>query len=377
MRVILLSSASSEFGGIERQILHIAAGFHASGRIAPALVTDDVSTTFAHAFSSLGLPVIECEALRGPLVTAVWAVLSLIRRYDVDVIQSHLFRMQVLGSAAQMVHRRVRHVARIHTYIDCSWIPEKRRRAYHRIARVTSPGTSWYVPISDDVRTELIGKTRIAADRITVVPNGVPPLGDPDPPATPGNKLTPRIAMVSNFVERKGHDVLIRALSELKRRGLTLSVRLIGGEQTSTGGIEGSIVSKVRDLASRAGVLDQLEFYGFTTDVFTALRSIPVIVLPSDREGLPNCLLEAMSVRKLVVASRVGGIPEIVTDGWNGMLHGAQDHSGLADLLEKIFQRPGAAWEAMRNRGLDTWRTRFSVGSMVERLMPITLGEAN
>jgi len=94
-------------------------------------------------------------------------------------------------------------------------------------------------------------------------------------------------------------------------------------------------------------------------------------VLPSDSEVIPNCILEALSLRKLAIASQVGGVPEIIQSGANGILHPPQDPLALADILKKVFTSPAKVWEPMRDAGYETWREKFSTERMMEGLIAV------
>ena len=370
--VLLLRNTSGNIGGIERQILQIASGLQQVGRFQPILATNSAQAAFAQAFADLGLPVEECPHLSGSTLSAARELASVARRRGARLIQSHQFRESIVARYARFLNGDLCHISRVHTYIDCSWIPGWKKSAYHALERLTSRGVDHYVPISHDVARELAERSGIQPARITVVPDGVRQAGAPDAPDLSPTPLSPRLAMVSNFVEHKGHEVLVRCLAALKAQGLIVRARLVGGE--GTGGPQrgdGPVTARVRSLAAEAGVLDQMEFFGYSENVYEAIRDIPLIVLPSDSEGLPNCILEAMSLRKIVAVSRVGGVPEILTQGVNGLLHAPQDHLGLAALIARVFSTPARDWEALRNQALATWRDRFSEATLRENLIAV------
>ena len=372
-RIIIIREKSEDcFGGIERQILHIAKGLEETGGLEPILLTSDRDTVFASIFEGLGFPVEEVPNLSTSVFGAAALVGQIVRRYRATVVQSHMFRESIVARALRLQSPDLVHIFRVHTYIDCSWIPGWKKWSYHALDKLTNRGVDCYAAITHYARSEMISRSLITPGRVTVVPDGVPQLGTPDAVNMDSGPLPLKVAMVSNFVGHKGHDVLIRCLAELKRRGCLVQARLVGGEHTvsrNTCGVPHT--DGIRKMAQEAGVLDQIEFTGFTENVYEAIREYPVVVLPSDSEGLPNCILEAMSVRKLVVASGVGGVPEIVTDEENGLLHAVQDHVGLANILTRVFTSPAHSWEGLRNRGLETWRSRFSVESMIQGLIEI------
>jgi len=162
------------------------------------------------------------------------------------------------------------------------------------------------------------------------------------------------------------------AVHYLKQKGLIINAKLIGDELTSD--VQNNSTPFKDQLlkdAQNLGVLDQLEFAGFTSDVYESLADIEVVVLPSDSEGVPNCILEAMSLRKLVIASVVGGIPEMIKDGVNGLLHPPQDHESFAAKMELVFTSPAEDWDDLRNAAYKTWYEKFRMERMMEKLINV------
>ncbi|MCX5783651.1 MAG: glycosyltransferase family 4 protein, partial [Elusimicrobia bacterium] len=213
-----------------------------------------------------------------------------------------------------------------------------------------------YMPASEFAKTELMRRSCISSGKIELVPESISQLGGPDPSIYESNELPKLAAMIARLFPHKGHSVLIEALAELKKRGLNIKVKLIGGGNDA----------KLKDDAALLGVLDNLEFCGFVENIYPVIKAVPVILLPSDMEGMPICVIEAMSVRKLVAASSVGGVPEIIKDGFNGFLHPPQNPSALADILEKIYKSPPGEFDRIRENGYKTWLEKFQLSSMID-----------
>jgi glycosyltransferase involved in cell wall biosynthesis len=340
----------------------------------------------AAAYRELGFPVESAGGENGAVLALAERVGAIARKRRAICLQSHNFRESIVGSLVRLRRRAPRHIFRVHTYIDCSWIPVWKKWAYHILAGLTQGGVDRFLPITHAAQRELVHRSGISPRKVAVIPDGVARLGPPDAANSSNAPLPAKLAMVSNLLDHKGHDVLVRGLVELKRRGLTVKARLVGGERAAArhgqGGIGchsgrsawglsglpasacGPFSERLRAMASQAGVLDQLDFHGFTRDVYSAIRGYPVVVLPSESEGIPNSILEAMSVRKLVVAASVGGVPEVITEGHDGLLHPPKDPVALADALYLIFTTPACSWENMRDHAQRTWESRFSVEVM-------------
>jgi glycosyltransferase involved in cell wall biosynthesis len=163
-----------------------------------------------------------------------------------------------------------------------------------------------------------------------------------------------RAAVVANFLAYKGHHHLFQALKEANL-GVALTVDLFGQGKRSV---------VLQEEVAELGLEEVVQFRGAPTDAGTILDGYDFSILPSLTEGLPNAVLESMAHSIPVVASRVGGIPEIITDDIDGLLAPPGDASTLAAAITRM-----ATDSALRKRlGLragQTVRERFSMESMV------------
>ena len=137
------------------------------------------------------------------------------------------------------------------------------------------------------------------------------------------------IGIVSKLWEGKGHAVLIEALKVLKKELKDVKLVIVG---------EGYLYDDLLNLVYRLGLQDSVLFTGFMEDVSELIGTFDVAVLPSFFEGMGRVLLEAMAMKKPVVASRVGGIPDLVEDGVNGFLVPPGDPNQLAEAIMKILK---------------------------------------
>jgi glycosyltransferase involved in cell wall biosynthesis len=144
-----------------------------------------------------------------------------------------------------------------------------------------------------------------------------------------------RILCVARFEEVKGHAYLVEACRLLRVRGVAFECRLVG---------DGELVDKIKKQVEKAKLGDAIHLLGWRAypDVVQELRHADVVVLPTaptangKREGSPTVLKEAMSSGLPVVASPVGGIPEIVENEQTGLLVTPRDASALADALQRL-----------------------------------------
>jgi glycosyltransferase involved in cell wall biosynthesis len=142
----------------------------------------------------------------------------------------------------------------------------------------------------------------------------------------PGNS-SPVIGTVGRLVPQKGHRHLLEALSQLKKRGMSFSLMIVGN-----GPLRSELESQVEEL----GLSGDVSFLGHREDVYDLLSSFDIFVLPSEFEGLPFALLEAMAARRPIIASDVDGIGDAIVDEENGLLVPSKDPGALAAALERL-----------------------------------------
>ena len=327
----------------------------------PELITSDAASAFARRFAQEGIKVHSVPMGLTDLCSSAKKLSKVIDFSEVAVIQSHMFRESFIGRLLKRAHPEILHAFRAQTYIDCSWIPGWKKRLYHLADKLTQRYVDVYYANGEYLRDELIHRSGIPGDKIHVVLNGS--AGSGLPPRSffeSAGTLRPEVAMVANLTKHKGHDVLIRSLGLLKSRGLSVKAKLLGSFDPGDG-----LFLSLKALAEANGVLSQLEFAGFSENADDETAAIAVVVLPSDREGVPNCILEAMSAGKIAVAASTGGVPEIITDGYNGFLHEARNHTQLADILQRIFSVPASSLKPVGAAAYGTWREKFTMDHMM------------
>jgi glycosyltransferase involved in cell wall biosynthesis len=138
----------------------------------------------------------------------------------------------------------------------------------------------------------------------------------------------PVVGTVGNFTAKKDHATLIRALT-----------RMAGDVRLVLVGL-GPAEADLRALVAREGLGERVTFAGSRDDVAALLPAFDVFALSSRYEGLPIALLEAMAAGRACVATNVGGVPEVITDGEDGVLVAPGDPDALARALTTVLDDP-------------------------------------
>lgn len=241
--------------------------------------------------------------------------------------------------------------------------------------RLTRAVPDRVICVSEAVRDVVVEREKLARDRTVVIRNGVAPPPDVDPAAVSGLRRryglpadAPVVGMVANLNrEVKGGDVFLRVASRVAEEVPDVRFLVVG-----LGGLEGPLQREAR----RTGVASSICFTGYTDDVHAHYALMDVSVLTSRSEGLSITLLESMSHGLPIVATRVGGNPEVVVDGETGWLVPPDDiaafSSRVVDLLRDPDQRDrlGSAGRRRAGREFDLDRVARAYEDVYDSLPP-------
>ncbi len=220
------------------------------------------------------------------------------------------------------------------------------------------------VAISESVR-EVLKKGGVPAERIEVIPSGI----DFSPFDEVKEKDFLRrelnfgeddflVGIVAHLEDSKGHRTLIDAARFLKSRTPKIKIVIIGS---------GSLELELAEQARGLGVNDLVFFLGFRDDVPRLLASLDAFVMTSNAEGLGTSIMDAMASRLPVVATYVGGIPEVVADQETGILIPPKRPEDLAEAIFKLYADRAFA-RKLGKRGFEVVHEKFSAEAMAARI---------
>jgi glycosyltransferase involved in cell wall biosynthesis len=286
----------------------------------------------------------------------------LLRREGIDLVQPFGLRAELLvrGPASRAGARVISSI--------CSVDPW--RRWYHiALDRATANGVAAWISNSEAGKRAAVERERIPERRVFVVPTGVPDRPPPDEAARRDARCRlnlregegPVIAVVANLRPAKGYGELIEAVERLRSDWPGL-VCLCVGRDDSGGRIPRLIRSR------KLG--ETLRLPGFMSDPSLIYDAADLAVLPSHWEGMPSALIEAMRARLPIVATAVGGVPELIRSEKEGLLIPPGDAAALAEAIHRaLHERSASAGWARAAR--ERFEERFSVALMVSRTQEI------
>lgn len=262
----------------------------------------------------------------------MWRLFRLFRRLRVDVLHTHHFNQlfySVLG--AKLLGIRI-----IHTEHDT----EIQKRPRLRLALgLLSRFCYRMIAIGSDIATMFETQIGIPAHKIEIVRAGVNLSTYNQNRSAARQSLGLReqdrvVVIVARLYPEKNHLLLLRAFAEVTREVENARLLIVG---------EGTERAAIRATIDELGLTHEVQLLGVRRDVALILAASDVFALSSNREGLPIAILEAMAAGCPVVATRVGDVPEVVRDGFNGYLVPPQDQMALAQALVTTLNDPQQA----------------------------------
>lgn len=242
--------------------------------------------------------------------------------------------------------------------------------------RVDNPGTPIWsglkyrlydriIAISEGIRSVLVGEG-VDPNRVVTVRSAL----DPAPYIDASRRVDRRlfrvrlglpensflIGMVAQFIERKGHRYLIEAFRSIVHRHDACHLLLYG---------KGPLQPEISAQVQRSGLVGRVHLFGFVEDLEQQLPALDLVVHPAEMEGLGVSLLQAAASEIAVVASKVGGIPEAVLDGYTGVLVDPGSVDQLVDAISNLVHSDSKRL-AMGRAGRERVLSDFSTSAMVE-----------
>src|SRR6185295_563471 len=313
---------------------------------------------------AIGIPLFcvgEFPGLRHPLAFA--RLVRTIRAFGPMIVHTHLQSANLYGRLAARIARVPIIVATEHNVYTI------KARRYVRIERWLARTTDALVAVSGEVRQFLSNQIGVAPSAIRVIANGVA-LRSPSAEGVAalraqvgGADAGIVLGTIASLTSKKGHAYLLRAVAQLRDRGVTCTLVLAG---------DGPERPRLEALTRELGLAGRVQFLGTVPQPADVLAAIDVFVLPSLVEGLPLALLEAMLAGTAVVATSVGGVPEVVESGVNGLLVRPANETELADAIATLVGSPELR-ARLAARARETIERGFTEAAYLESLSALYL----
>jgi len=217
--------------------------------------------------------------------------------------------------------------------------------------------------VSNSLLEEML-RLGVPRKQLALVPNGVPPI---DPIDADARRTDPtwRLGIIALMRPRKGVEIALEALCQLRTQQVNVDLELIGGFETE------SYQAEILGAIERLGLQGSVHWTGFTSDIRAALHRLDALLLPSlFGEGMPMVVLEALAAAVPVIATRVEGTPEVVRDGIEGLLAEPRSVESLASKIYELTSNRNR-WTQLSRAALLRHRLHFTDSEMASRVAEV------
>ena len=292
------------------------------------------------------------DPVRVPRVT--YMILCCLKKNGFQLVHTNGYFADICGQPVARL-LGIAGIATCHGFISADW----KLRFYNRLDKFALRLCRHVIAVSEKIKEELV-KSGIRRSRISVIPNGVSLVPVEENAALRRRKLRALldigseehvIGYLGRLSAEKGLIYLIEAVSQLFIATIRLKLIIVG---------DGPERAKLERKVKGAGLESKVVFAGFQTETEEWYRVFDSFVLPSLTEGTPLALLEAMAAGLPVVASAVGGVPKVVSDGINGLLSPPGDAVALGDKIRVLIENPQLS-RMLGNTGAQSVRAEYGI----------------
>jgi glycosyltransferase involved in cell wall biosynthesis len=311
------------------------------------------------------LPGLQREIAPAQDLLTFWRLFRWIRRGGYQIVHTHISKAGVLGRLAAAAAGVPVVLHTYHGDVFRSYFSPFRSRILLAFEQAAAAFSDRLIEVSRATQDRHVAYGIARPDRFTVIPNGIDLTPyDRTPPEARAIRAqlglppeAPVIGTVAMLVPVKRLDVLLAAMETLLRARPDALLVIVG---------DGGLRPALQQRAEAPPLSGRVHLLGLRDDVPDLLPAFDVFALSSDDEGYPTSLIEAMAAGRPVVATDVGGVPEVVSRDESGLLVPRRDPDRLADALRSLLDAPDRA-RAMGLKGRRIARERFDVRRMVAR----------
>jgi glycosyltransferase involved in cell wall biosynthesis len=298
---------------------------------------------------------------------SVVRIVRLIRRLRPHILHTHTAKAGAIGRFAAVAAGEARPPIVVHTFhghVLRGYFDPLRTAAFREIERQLGRRSTRLIAVSPEVRDDLVELGVAPSEKFSVIRLGIPldnriTASDESREELRSLFGVPEDRFVVGWIGRmtaiKRLDDVLLAFRDLRARGLDATLCLVG---------DGPDRADVERRAHELGIARHILSVGYQRDVAPYYAFFDVLLLPSANEGTPVVGIESLAAGKPVVATRVGGVPDVVEDGTDGLLVPVGDVSAMVDALERLARDAG-----LRARMGEAGRARVAPRYRVERLV--------
>ncbi|MGB9680061.1 MAG: glycosyltransferase family 4 protein [Thermoanaerobacteraceae bacterium] len=291
---------------------------------------------------------------------------NIIKNIKPDIVHMHGVKAALIGRVA-CFNLKCKTVVTYHNFPEYDSMNKYKKEIFLFATKLLNKNTSYFIFVSDKLKEYVLKREKISINKIETVYNCIEDKGEENDKNfnLKGKLKLPEdsfvVGCVSRLIYSKGVQDLINVASEIKNTDIYF---VIAGD--------GPMKNELESMVQNANISSRFFFLGFIKDIDSFLHNIDIFVLPSHQEGFGISVLEALNEGVPVIASRVGGIPEIIKDGVNGILFEKQNSDELKNAILALYSNIELR-KKLSNEGRKIISEKFNCKEMIHKIDNIYL----
>lgn len=348
-----------EFGGLE-QVIYNLCRFCNQKLFKITVCCLERDGFLAKEIKKLGIAVESCTYRTGiKKYLRALEVQKLLKKHRTDIVHTHNTTAYLDG----IVAAKFAHVPIIIHTDHCRLYPDKKR--YMIAERIASMLSTKIVAVSKHTKSDLEKWEKIKSEKIIIIYNGIPQF-----PEYQLKNLNKKIRFelgiddnnmivgsVGRLEAQKNYDLLIKAASIMCQKIANVKFVIIG---------DGSKRLELEKLIREQGLQNRIILAGWKTNIIDYIKNFDIFVMTSNFEGMPIVLLEAMATKKPIIATNVGGVPEMIESGKNGNIVLSHNPVQFADEIQNLLTDKSSLKRYGEN-GYQIFANKFTVEKMIQQ----------
>lgn len=291
-------------------------------------------------------------------ITTFFYIINTLYKFRPSIIHLHGYKAIILGAVAA----RLMNIPCVATYhAEIKYTPNLAK--YVKIETIVLKFAKMIVAVSQPIKKELELRN-IRSNLIRIIPNGIDDLlsdGKQQSGTINGIKGSPKILFVGRLIEKKNIHVLLKAIALLKENFENIRLIIAG---------EGPFQERLERLIAELKLVEHVIFLGYVADVNSLYQGCDCFVLPSQTEGMPISLLEAMSSAKPIVVTSVGSIPKVVKHQFDALIVEPNNIKELYAAMKRILNDP-LLQRDLGNNARDSFLEKYTSDIMAQRYIEV------
>ncbi len=292
-------------------------------------------------------------------------VTNVIKEENIDIVNGQGARAEFYARIASGRTGTPKYISTIATPKEGYDVDFLKKRLYRFLDRFSEKYVDRFIVVSDALKDLMIHQRRISAEKVVKIYNGIE-INHYDPDKLKSQRLQIRnefilnddvilIGAIGRLVWQKGFTYFLRCIPDIIKHIAQTRFVIVG---------DGEMREYLQNVSKKLGIENYLFFTGQRSDIMDILAATDIIVIPSLQEGFPMITLEAMAMKKPIIATRINGITEQISDSVEGILVDPRNASALTIAIKRLVENPELAaslGEAARKRVIKD----FSVEKMI------------